>query len=662
MDEWQVHAGPEGKPYYYNSKTGQSTWDKPEELKTPFDKALEATSWRQSIAPGGAKYWYNVENQQSLWDAPPEVVELLKRYPSNAFNGPPPPPVLGNVATMATSSPVNSGMQPSEFASQSPLSDTNAFQTLAYEQGKEKFIDLLSKFQVDEKWTWRDAMAKLIKDPLYFSVRDALTRKQIFEEYVEKTRIQREENLLKEREERLNAIGQALKNRKDIVYFTKWRTVKDKLLGPVFENVEERDCRLAFSRYVRELRDLHDNEENVKREAQMKVVHTFFDQLQVNVYTKWMDIREPLFKKVQVNKLTNIHRMDVLDAFQNLMKRLERDLNTERQKKKIVFYRQERKARKNFVNLLQSLREESKIRAGTKWTDIFPLIRDDDRFIAICGLPGSTPLELFWDIVEEEDRKFKLRKELILDTLASKRLKVNTNTSFEEFLSWIQVDSKQNNSDEDDYDNKLVESIFNNLISEVDRSGNPDVDTEFTNKGSNREYHNHHHQSSYQQQQDSSDDRHSRERRIRRAQDDLRYVMKHLDPPIDISDTWEMVEPRISNTTEYKALPDENTRKIAFEKHIRRLRERLHDKTESYGRRSDGYWRDRGHSQDRALQYDHEKEYREKHRDRYRDHDRYRNRDLDRDQERDRKRRKWDTERMHHASDRGNDVGPYLEY
>jgi len=33
MSEWSEHTTPDGKKYYFNSKTQVSTWEKPEELQ-----------------------------------------------------------------------------------------------------------------------------------------------------------------------------------------------------------------------------------------------------------------------------------------------------------------------------------------------------------------------------------------------------------------------------------------------------------------------------------------------------------------------------------------------------------------------------------------------------------------------------------------------------
>lgn len=34
---WSEHKSPDGRTYYYNTETKQSTWEKPDDLKTPAE-------------------------------------------------------------------------------------------------------------------------------------------------------------------------------------------------------------------------------------------------------------------------------------------------------------------------------------------------------------------------------------------------------------------------------------------------------------------------------------------------------------------------------------------------------------------------------------------------------------------------------------------------
>jgi hypothetical protein len=67
--------------------------------------------------------------------------------------------------------------------------------------------------------------------------------------------------------------------------------------------------------------------------------------------------------------------------------------------------------------LLSELRKDGKIKPGTKWNEIHPLIEAEERYQAIAGLPGSTAMELFWDVVEEEERALRSTRNDVLDVI-----------------------------------------------------------------------------------------------------------------------------------------------------------------------------------------------------------------------------------------------------
>ena len=62
--------------------------------------------------------------------------------------------------------------------------------------------------------------------------------------------------------------------------------------------------------------------------------------------------------------------------------------------------------------------------------------------------------------------------------------------------------------------------------------------------------------------------------------------MKRLDPPIVLSDTYEKVRPRLLKEGEFQAVSSEDARRAAFEKHMRRLREK-EEEAERRDRRRD---------------------------------------------------------------------------
>jgi len=100
------------------------------------------------------------------------------------------------------------------------------------------------------------------------------------------------------------------------------------------------------------------------------------------------------------------------------------------------------------------------------------------------------------------------------------------------------------------------------------------------------------------------EERRDEEHNERYAMDALRSVIKRLDPPVLLADTWEVVRPRIEKTDEYRALKSDTLRESVFDKYLRRLREKESDRRDR-SRRDD---RDR--DRDRR---DRDREYRNGH-------------------------------------------------
>jgi len=86
-------------------------------------------------------------------------------------------------------------------------------------------------------------------------------------------------------------------------------------------------------------------------------------------------------------------------------------------------------------------------------------------------------------------------------------------------------------------------------------------------------------------QKRDEDEKHAADRHRRRAIDALRSRIKHLDPPVRISDNWEQVKSRVEKTEEYRVLDSDEDRQAAFDKVIKRLKEKEEDAEKERERR-----------------------------------------------------------------------------
>lgn len=73
LSDWQEHTSADGRRYYYNKRTRQSSWDKPLELMSPIERADASTVWKEFTSSEGRKYYYNKVTQQSTWSIPEEL-------------------------------------------------------------------------------------------------------------------------------------------------------------------------------------------------------------------------------------------------------------------------------------------------------------------------------------------------------------------------------------------------------------------------------------------------------------------------------------------------------------------------------------------------------------------------------------------------------------
>ncbi|XP_071737629.1 pre-mRNA-processing protein 40A [Rutidosis leptorrhynchoides] len=71
--DWQEYTAADGRRYYYNKRTKQSSWEKPPELMTPLERADASTAWKEFTTAEGKKYYYNKDTKQSKWTIPEEL-------------------------------------------------------------------------------------------------------------------------------------------------------------------------------------------------------------------------------------------------------------------------------------------------------------------------------------------------------------------------------------------------------------------------------------------------------------------------------------------------------------------------------------------------------------------------------------------------------------
>jgi pre-mRNA-processing factor 40 len=419
-------------------------------------------------------------------------------------------------------------------------------------------MKVLRQMKVQPDWSWQQAVRAGIHDPNWRAIAEPEKREEAFKKYCDDLRAQ-EKHKEQERQAKLRSDFTAmLRSHPEIKYYTRWRTalpiIEDETIYRSAKDDTER--RALFDEYIISLKKAHEEEEVESRRSALDEVLGLLQGLDLEPFTRWQTGEEKLVQDDEFNseRFQTLSRIDVLKQFETHIRQLQREHNERVQAERRVEHRIERKNRDGFQELLNDFAKSGIIRAGTKWKDIHPTIKDDPRYQAMLGQGGSSPLDLFWDALEVEDGKFRSLRRKALDALEvrrpmfsqfgfwltllqQQRFEVTTSTPVEDFLSVMRKDPRTANIDE-----QSMHSIYDYVLAKVKKR--------------------------------EEQDRLELESNERYAVDKLRSVIKHLDPPVSLTDTWEVVRPRVEKTDEYRALKTDTARESAFDKFMSRLKEK----------------------------------------------------------------------------------------
>lgn len=405
-----------------------------------MQRALLDQPWKEYTAEGGRKYWYNTETKASSWEMPEVYKNALAQQPPMPAKPVAPSFVAGGGSSLSRYQQRDRDDYDSRDRQDRPPERQqnfsrdeglrNNFVTASanepdygsFEEAEAAFFKLLKRSGVESTWSWEQAMKAIIKDPQYRALKDPKERKAAFEKYVIETRLQDKERE-KERQAKLkDDFEKMLKSHPEIRHYTRWKTARPIIEGEtIFRSTgDDTERRQLYETYIISLRKANTESDISTRKAALDELTSLLKSLDLDPYTRWSDAQGVIGSTEQFqkdDKFKSLTKSDVLTAFENHIKSLERTFNDSRQLQKSQQARVERQHRDQFVDLLRDLRQGGKIKAGTKWMDVQPLIEDDPRYVAILGQKGSTPLDLFWDIVEDEERALRGKRNEVLDVL-----------------------------------------------------------------------------------------------------------------------------------------------------------------------------------------------------------------------------------------------------
>ncbi|GAB7364371.1 hypothetical protein MBLNU230_g4914t1 [Neophaeotheca triangularis] len=578
MADWQKVISATGRPYYFDrNNTSNVTWDRPADYVEPdpqqaqqaaeqqaqkpqhSQEALE-NAWKATQNAEGKTYYWNQLSKQTTWNLPPHLAQKAQAYlPPNAapaqaaatgYNqGAPAQQRQDDVRATNGNAMVpwgqkQEGADYNRHAAPAKIYDAE-FAT--YEEAETAFFKLLKDNGVTPALSFVDVIKAIGHDPVYRGIKDPAQRQAALQKYQRELK-EKQVNQERERKTKLKADFQRmLAKHTEIVHYTRWKTATKVLENEdAFQAIsDDSERRQIFEEHIVELIIRHHDAKNQKKEAGKRAMEDMLKDMVIDPETTWADAQptimedERFLNNPQVNDL---HKIDVLSAFETHMTALEREANARRQQEKKIEARRARKARDQFIDLLDNMQKKGAIKPYMRFDEFVKLVADDERFTALLGTFGSSPLDLFRDFVVEETSKFRIKKNEAMDLLEEEGFEMTVSTTVDEFANVIRHGRRRPQH----FTFNEVPSLFEGVMAKVKERANKE--------------------------------RLESEKAQRHAYDDFKRDLARMRS-IHPGDKYEDVLPTLTQLESFQHL-DEETAKKAFTKFMRSLEEDDHDRSE----------------------------------------------------------------------------------
>ncbi|XP_052853888.1 pre-mRNA-processing factor 40 homolog A [Drosophila gunungcola] len=511
--EWTEHKAPDGRPYYYNQNTKQSSWEKPEALMTPAELLHNQCPWKEYRSDTGKVYYHNVATKETCWEPPPEYVDMKAKakaeeaaaaakavaaMTSSSLAGMVPHAALANILPAALPAApriptpeIHSPLTPSSNENSSSAMDQAMAATLASievpqqnakkddksdsamvfkdkREAIESFKELLRDRNVPSNSNWDQCVKIISKDPRYAAFKNLNERKQTFNAYkTQKIKDEREESRLKAKKAKED-LEQFLMSSDKMNSQMKYFRCEEVFAGTrTWTVVPEPDRRDIYEDCIFNLAKREKEEARLLKKRNMKVLGELLESMtSINHATTWSEAQVMLLDNAAFKNdvtLLGMDKEDALIVFEEHIRTLEKEEDEEREREKKRMKRQQRKNRDSFLALLDSLHEEGKLTSMSLWVELYPIISADLRFSAMLGQNGSTPLDLFKFYVENLKARFHDEKKIIREILKEKVFVVQAKTSFEDFATVVCEDKRSASLDAGN-----VKLTYNSLLEKAE--------------------------------------------------------------------------------------------------------------------------------------------------------------------------------------------------
>ncbi|XP_068123815.1 pre-mRNA-processing factor 40 homolog B isoform X1 [Hyperolius riggenbachi] len=608
---WTEHKAPDGRTYYYNPETKQSTWEKPDDMKSKTELLLSQCCWKEYKSDTGKPYYYNSRTKESRWTKPKDLEELDALIKQEAAAAAAVTAGADHESQSAASSPRSTApsdaeMTPTEeMKATQPclpepidIAETEAVQeeSTVYqedlnsdsvkvvdridvepekrfyhwstkEEAKQLFKDLLKDKGVPSTASWEQAMKMIINDPRYSALPKLSEKKQAFNAYKSQREKEEKEEARLRAKEAKESLQHFLEQHEKMTSTTRYRKA-EQMFGEqeVWALVPERDRKEIYEDVLFFLARKEKEQAKQLRKRNVQALKNILDNMSnVSFQTTWSEAQQYLMDNpafAEDEELQNMDKEDALICFEEHIRALEKDEVDEKEKSRLRERRQQRKNRESFQVFLDELHETGQLHSMSTWMELYPFVSTDDRFASMLGQTGSTPLDLFKFYVEDLKARFHDEKKIIKDILKDRSFGVEVNTTFEDFAHIISFDKRAATLDAGN-----IKLTFNSLLEKAEARERERGKEEA--------------------------------RKFRRKEAAFKSMLKQAAPPLEPDCSWDDVRERFVGDSAFNQITVESERIRLFKEFLPSVEidcQHHHLKGKKHSKKSKKHHRKRSHS------------------------------------------------------------------
>jgi pre-mRNA-processing factor 40 len=268
---------------------------------------------------------------------------------------------------------------------------------------------------VTSTWKWEDFQRIMKYDDRFNIIKTIGQKKQIFLEHLQSLRKKdREDGKQRKQTARENFL-KMLESSGILRAESKYYKTAHFFHGdPRWRILEEREREELFQDFLDELERKEKEKAKQTRNSQMAGLRKALeDNHDIDHRTKWLNVQKMMADNQFYKAL---HKIDQLSVFSDFVVDFERNSY---ESKKLDEKIKARKNRENFRKFLNFMVKNGSIGPLTHWREVYHLIQLDPSYQSLVGQAGSTPKEIFDDVIADAKSKFKDFKEVLMIGLAN---------------------------------------------------------------------------------------------------------------------------------------------------------------------------------------------------------------------------------------------------